>query len=242
MSRPRIALVAAMEREVAPLVGRWKARDREFQGRRFRFFEADGAVLVCGGIGTEPARRATEAVIALYQPAAVQSVGFAGALDRGLDVGSILLPRAVIDAKDGSRMDTGASGGDLVSCDSVAGLDQKRRLAKAFGARAVDMEAASVARGAQACNLPFRAVKVISDGADESLPPLERFIGKDGRFRTGGMVWFAVLRPWLWPLLLRFRRNSRKAAEELCRWLHQNLAEGPEGATAEALVAGGQKA
>ena len=230
-----------MEREVAPLVTGWKAREREFQGRRFRFYEADGAVLVCGGIGPEPARRATEAVIALYQPASVQSVGFAGALDRGMKVGSILLPRTVIDAKDGSRMDTGATGGDLVSSDSVAGADQKRQLAKAFGARAVDMEAASVGRGAEARNLPFRAVKVISDGADETLPPWERFIGPNGRFGIGRIVCFAVLRPWLWPLLIRLGRNSRKAAEELCRWLQQNLAESREDAIPEASVPGGER-
>ncbi len=52
-----------------------------YDGRSFVFFERDDMVVVCGGIGVEAARRAAEAVIALYHPALLQSVGFAGALD-----------------------------------------------------------------------------------------------------------------------------------------------------------------
>ena len=71
----------------------------------FVFFEQDEIVVVCGGIGAEPARRAAEAVIALYRPALVQSVGFAGALDATLRVGDIFCPAEVIDARDGSRVE-----------------------------------------------------------------------------------------------------------------------------------------
>src|SRR5439155_1080990 len=76
--------------EVWPLVKQWSASEREFDGRQFRFFENARAVLVCGGIGAEAARRATEAIIRLYQPVAVESVGFAGALDSRLEVGTVI--------------------------------------------------------------------------------------------------------------------------------------------------------
>ena len=85
-------MVAALEREVRLLVKRWRRIEREHEGRSFTFFESGQAVLVCGGIGAEAARRATEAVIALYQPELVLSVGFAGALDPGLKVGEIFSP------------------------------------------------------------------------------------------------------------------------------------------------------
>src|SRR6476620_6213753 len=49
------------------------------------------------GIGPEAARRATEAVIQLYAPIMVQSVGFAGALDSTLKAGTVLTPICVID-------------------------------------------------------------------------------------------------------------------------------------------------
>ena len=75
-----------------------------------------GVVLVCGGIGGESARRATEAVIALYQPDQCASVGLAGALDPKLKVGMIFSPRWVVDARDGSRTHTARGDGALVSC------------------------------------------------------------------------------------------------------------------------------
>src|ERR1700690_275637 len=111
----KVAIVAALEREVRALVKRWRMTEREDEGRRFRFFESGETVVVCGGIGAAAARRATEAVIALYQPVLVQSVGFAGALDPALKVGEVFSPSRVIDATDGSVIETGTGSGVLVS-------------------------------------------------------------------------------------------------------------------------------
>src|SRR5205814_10100395 len=87
--RRKIALVAAWEREVWPLVKQGRASEREFDGRQFRFFENARTVLVCGGIGAEAARRATEAIIRLSQPVAGESAGVAGALDSRLQGGTV---------------------------------------------------------------------------------------------------------------------------------------------------------
>src|SRR5579872_5655269 len=37
----RVAIVAALEREVRPLVKHWRVNEKEHEGRRFRFFEGD---------------------------------------------------------------------------------------------------------------------------------------------------------------------------------------------------------
>ena len=89
---PRLAIVAALEREVRPLVKSWRATEKEHDGRRFRFFENGDVVLVCGGIGAAAARRASEAVIAIFDPKIVCSAGFAGALDPKLKVGDVVRP------------------------------------------------------------------------------------------------------------------------------------------------------
>ena len=146
----KIAIVAALEREVRPLIKQWRPVERTYDGRNYKFFENERAVLVCGGIGQEAARRATEAIISLYAPVLVQSAGFAGALDSTLKVGTVLTPICVIDAKDGSRIEAGVGYWVLVSVDQPAGVKQKAKLAEAYWAHAVDMEAAAVARGAQA--------------------------------------------------------------------------------------------
>ena len=70
MSKCEIAIIAAMEREVRPLIRSWKVRTIEHGGRRYRLFENGDAVLICGGIGAEAARRATEAVIQEVQSGA----------------------------------------------------------------------------------------------------------------------------------------------------------------------------
>src|SRR5207302_11066756 len=86
----KIALVAALERDVWPLVKLFSASEREFDGRQFRFFENARAVVVCGGIVAEAARRATEAIIRLYQAVAVESVGFSRALHSARQVRTVL--------------------------------------------------------------------------------------------------------------------------------------------------------
>ena len=220
MSGPsRVAIVAALEREVAPFVQGWPVTRREHDRRWFKFYEKDNMVLVCGGMGTEAARRAAEAVIQLYQPALVISAGFAGGLDPRLAAGHTLTPRHVIDAGDGSRTDSGTGEGVLVTFDTVADAEQKARLGKAFGAHAVDMEAAAVARSAEAHGVKFVACKVVSDTSDSCLPPVRPFIGSDGRFHAVRFLFHIALRPWLWKCVLKLARDSTVAASKLCEAL-----------------------
>lgn len=215
----RIGIVAALEREVRPLIRTWRVREADHEGRRFRFFENGDAVLVCGGMGAVAARRAAEAMIATYQPGVIYSAGFAGALDPGLKVGEVIEPRRVVDASDGSSISLESGEGVLVTFGSVASPAQKAKLRNSFAAQAVDMEAAAVARAAQAQGVAFAAVKAISDDFEFDFPPLERFVDPDGRFKEGGFSAFAVLRPWLWPHVSQMARNSRKASSALCRRL-----------------------
>ncbi len=212
----RIAIIAAMEREVRPLIRSWKVRMIEHGGRRYRLFENGDAAVICGGIGAEVARRATEAVIREINPVRVISAGFAGALDGSLQVGRILEPRTVINAADGVRTEVGSGEGILVTCASVAGKEQKIRLGKVYGASAVDMEAAAVAQGAQARGVEFAALKAISDAADFRLPAMDRFVANDGSFHTVKFACHVALRPWLWGTTVALARNTSKASHALC--------------------------
>ena len=212
----RIAIIAAMEREVRPLIRSWKVRTVEYGGRRYRLFENGEAALVWGGMGMEAARRATEAVIREVNPVLVVSAGFAGALDGSLQVGQVLEPRTVINAADGVRTEIGSGEGILVSSTTVAGKEQKIRLGKAYGASAVDMEAAAVAQGARARGVEFAALKAISDDADFNLPEMDRFVGGGGSFRSVRFACHVALRPGLWRTTMALARNSSKASHALC--------------------------
>ncbi len=223
MSEKKIAIIAAMEREVSPLIRSWKVRAIEHGGRRYRLFENGEIALVCGGIGAEAARRATEAVIREVSPARVISVGFAGALDGSFEVGHVLEPRAVINAADGVRTEIGSGEGILVTSKTVADKEQKLRFRKAYGAIAVDMEAAAVAQGAQARGVEFAAFKAISDAADFSLPAIDRFVAHDGSFQSVRFAGHVALRPWLWGTTIALARNSAKASQALCSALASYL-------------------
>lgn len=216
MPRKKIAIIAAMEREIKPLVRGWSVRNIEHSGRRYRLFENGDAALVCGGIGATAARRATEVLIQEVNPSRVVSVGFAGALNSSLQVGCILWPRIVINAADGVRIDVGSGEGILITSTTVANKEQKVQLAKSYGASAVDMEGGAVAQGARARGIEFAALKVISDDADFSFPAIDCFVGDDGSFRSTSFVGYVAMRPWLWGTTLTLARNSSKASHALC--------------------------
>ena len=216
---PRLAIVAALEREVRPLVKTWRVSEQEHTGRRFRFFENGEVVLVCGGIGAAAARRAAEAAIVLFEPSIVCSAGFAGALDSHLKIGDVVRPRMVINAGDGSRAMIEGGEGVLVSFGSVASPDQKTKLRNSFSAQAVDMEGSAVADAAAARGKQFSVVKAISDDVNFEFPALERFVDADGRFSAGRFAWYTAIRPWLWPRVIHLGRNSNRASRALCMYL-----------------------
>jgi len=237
----KIAMVAALEREVGVFIKNSPRVQRVHEGRTFTFFERRDAVVVCGGIGLTAARRAAEAVIALYRPMLLQSVGFAGALDTNLCVGDLFSPSQVLDARDGSRTKLSGGEGTLVTFMAVAGAEQKAKLSQAYGARAVDMEAAAVATAAQAHGIPFGVVKVISDELDFEMPRMADFTDSEGRFLTTNFILFAALRPWLWSRIAVLARNSSQAAGVLAAYLESFGNELAAAAPTTALPSEGHK-
>lgn len=228
---PNIAIVAALEREVRPLVKNWRPTVVEHESRAFTFYESNYAVVVCGGIGGEAARRAAEAAIVKYSPKVLISAGIAGALVPELHVGETIFPALVIDSQDGSRHETAIKNAPVantplgrttvVSSPQIVGVTQKQQLAKSYGAQAVDMEGAAVARAAMTHKLAFLAIKSISDEFDFEMPETAQFV-RNGEFQEKRFALYVALRPWLWLRVLRLARNTRVASENLCAWLRES--------------------
>jgi adenosylhomocysteine nucleosidase len=225
MDTPKFGIVAALEREIEPLVRDWAGVERTHDGKTLKFFEKGDVVLVCGGIGPGPARRATEAMISLYRLHHLQSVGYAGALREGTKVGAVICPARVIDMNDGSSVTIDRGDGILLSASRVISAQEKSKLGSAYQANAVDMEAAAVAKGAHAKGIPFSAMKVISDDYAFNMPSTEMFVTPEGRFLSWRFALFALLRPWLWAAVVQLARNSRKATVNLCEAIEEELRE-----------------
>jgi adenosylhomocysteine nucleosidase len=224
----RIAIIAALEREIGPLVEGWTPKVLHSQGRDLISYRNSELIAIAGGIGRRQAEIAARAAVAEFQPQALISTGLGGAIIRSLKVGSIFIPNVIVDAATGTEYRCNASpgvvaGGILVSVPEIAGAESKQLLADRFHGLVVDMEAAAVARVAQEMKKGFFCVKAISDELDSRLPPMNRFVDEAGRFQTGKFLSWGAVRPQWWAATIRLAKDSRRAAHALCGWLDKNL-------------------
>ncbi|HEY6254091.1 MAG TPA: hypothetical protein VI685_29405 [Candidatus Angelobacter sp.] len=217
-----IAIIAALDRELAPLVREWKSVSFTHDGRSFRTFQAAERVAISAGIGCRAAQTATRAVVAQYRPQVLISAGLAGALIHSLRVGNVITPNVIVDAATGKEYRSETGGGILVTAPEIATSASKPELVEKFHALAVDMEAAAVAEIAEKAGISFRCVKAISDDAAFVMPPLKQFVDAEGKFQNGRFAAWAAVRPQWWPRIMALMRNSNRAAEALCQWLRQN--------------------
>jgi len=222
---PRIAIIAALPREIAALV-HGHAPDRELLRRGVHLYHLPGAIVVAAGMGAERATLAVQAALAAAPIQTLISAGLAGSCTPARRPGDLAEPGTIIDVKTGERFFAAAPREIvLVTADTIAGINEKYRLAATYDAGLVDMEAATVARLAAADGLRFRAIKAISDGHFFELPGLSRFTGRYGSFRTGAFALHVALRPQLWSRAAQLGRDSNRALAALTERLQQVLRE-----------------
>jgi len=167
------------------------------------------------------------------------STGFCGALDPALEpfdifVANQLLTRDLPTRDLPSRDRKGAvvSGfyecspiatsrkyktGRLLSMDRVVSTAAEKSELRQTGADAVEMEAAAVAARAKEWNLPFYAIRVVTDTAAESFPlDFNRMRDADGRFDRARIIANALRRPGVvFPELLKLNKRCKSAAKAL---------------------------
>lgn len=182
------------------------------------------------GIG---AARAEAGALRLLEHGATALVswGTAGGLDPSLATGAVVVPAAVI-AVDGDELQAHGpwrerligsvsaavpvSPGPLVEARTmVESRQQKRELYRATGAAAVDMESGAVARVAARRRVPWIAVRVILDHADETVPGVTTELTTPTGELDPGALRRVVVNPVQWPALLRLARAHRAARRSL---------------------------
>ena len=223
----RVAIIAAMPGELKPLVRSWPHSTRsgvEFWAQRD---EEEEWIAACAGAGLDAATRAFAAIEDGGPVDLLFSVGWAGALNTECKVGAAYNVAGAIDVRTGERFlcDAGAGKLWLATSPKVADEAEKRRLAATYGASLVDMEAVAVARLAAMRSIPFYCIKGVSDGFDEKLPDLNRFLAPNGQFQTARFALYALVRPLNWPALIRMGENSKKASQSIAESLLKLLEE-----------------
>src|SRR5690606_7003830 len=181
-SAPLVLAVAALDFEAAALrrhAGHGDAGD-DAAGRPLR-----RARVVQSGPGPERAAAAAAAGLG-SGAAALLSWGVAGGLVRGVEPGTVLVPRIVLTPGGASHpTDAGWRAAlvaalraefplreePLLSGDAVLETPAaKADAAAASGAIGVDTESAAIAGTASRARVPFAAIRVIVDAADDALP------------------------------------------------------------------------
>lgn len=222
----RIAIIAALPREIAALVRGTKA-DASLIKDGVWLYRLEGAVVVAAGMGAERAAIAVEAALSVGDVRVLISTGLAGGCAPGGVAGSVMEAGVVVDVRTGERFVSEVeSGVTLATSGTIASVHEKARLAESWGAALVDMEAATVARLALAKGMGFRAIKGVSDGYDFELGALAKFEGERGSFRTGAFAAYTAVRPWTWGKAMELGRGSAKALKGLDEVLRGVLLEG----------------
>ena len=186
------------------------------------------------GVGMAAAARATADVIALRQPEWVISAGFAGSLRPEIKRGHLLMPNSVIDTdhrtlginlqfdSDTLHKSPSLHVGRLLTVDSIV-RDPKHRidLAAQYDAIGVDMETWAVAETCRLEKVRFLSTRIVSDGANEKLPPqLEKLLDQPTTAaRLGAAAGAVFRRPSIVKEMWQLKKNALLATDRLARFL-----------------------
>lgn len=242
-----LGFVFAMPMEAAGVVDRLKkAKTIKAGGRIFHtgMFEGRSAAIVLSGVGGEKAVRATEVLLDVYRPKRLVSAGYGGALRKRLKRFAVCFPERVVRQADGRALDlTGpipryAEEPDrdtlgLLTTDFVAGTSsEKSDLAREYGTEIVDMETFYVAEICGRRRLPFLAVRIILDTADEEFPKDIRAIfksaGRGGVRLAGSVLGSFFRRPSTALDLYGLHQRALEATDRLAEHLARELRDDNE--------------
>ncbi len=188
---------------------------------------ADGGLVAITGMGRSAASTGARLLIDAGAEA-LASFGLAGGLDPVLAAGDILVPTEVV-TTEGTLFQTAADwrarfssavvvrAGRLVTAPrAISSIADKAELFRTSGAAAVDMESAAVAEVAQQHGLPFIAVRVIVDRADDVLPhAVTAAADAEGHLQIGRLIGALALAPTELAPLMRLARRYRAANRSL---------------------------
>jgi adenosylhomocysteine nucleosidase len=180
------------------------------------------AVLAANGAGTKRAAATVDALAGMFQPDAIVSTGFCGALDPELEIGELVIGTCVkaADRSYATRPFCGAGDharGVVASLGHVVRTAAEKRQLRAQGASVVEMEAAGVAARAEMLGVPLFCARAVTDLASEDMAnDFNAALRKDGQFATMRIFRHALSRPAVrFPELLRLRGNCIRAANTL---------------------------
>jgi nucleoside phosphorylase len=182
-----------------------------------RFAQVGGhrALLVANGAGPARAAAAVDATFRAFQPEAIVSTGFCGALAPELEIADIASATSV----EGMPVCVAAAphSGPFRSIAHVAQTAEEKRYLGENGAIAVEMEGAGIAVRAQSYHTPLYCIRAVTDLAGETLANnFNKALRSDGHFDTMLILRGTLRHPSVrLPELIRLRQRCVRAARVL---------------------------
>jgi adenosylhomocysteine nucleosidase len=207
-------------------------------------FKNRDTLLVQTGMGKERAENATRFILERYPVTAIISLGFAGALAPELRIGDVvvcsilhgapglgeekqrlepLAPDANLLSMASQGLGDGATRFCLGSGITVLQLDSSTQkmhgLSETFHAHIIDMESYWIARIASAQQIPFIAIRSISDNMQSSVQPFDQILASDGELLWKKAVLCFLLHPWYLLNVFTLYRNTWPAKRSLAAFI-----------------------
>ena len=227
-----VLIVAAMAIELEPVRQRLSDRRVEHGAFRVDLGELEGrrVALVESGPGQGNAVRALEVVSRVFRSSVVMSIGLAGSLANELAVGDIVIANRVLRFTNGdgdqpielltnqpADLPRRRHVGTLVTVErAVLREKEKRALAIASQAIAVEMETYAVAEWCIRQKKQLLSVRAISDAVDHTLPSVVgSLVGAHPFEQVGRVVGTALRQPSVVKQLWQLRSRALEAADRL---------------------------
>ena len=216
-----IAILGAVSEEIAGIKREINISDRVRLDKSeawFGKYQGRNIVLVRTGVGRKRAQNATQQVIDKFNPEVIISMGYAGALTEGLNVGDLFVASTILSPESDSNsfeMDDPKNLkwlelakktpppenvklkiGRLITVDMVVHTpDAKKELGNRFRAEAVEMETLQIALLARVNKIAFISIRGISDAVKHELIDCSSFLGSDGELSKLRAGWYVLTHP-----------------------------------------------
>ena len=190
-----IAILGAVTEEIAGIKREINISDRVRLDKSeawFGKYQGRNIVLVRTGVGRKRAQNATQQVIDKFNPEVIISMGYAGALTEGLNVGDLFVASTILSPESDStsfEMDDPKNLkwlelakntpppenvklkiGRLITVDMVVHTPKaKKELGSRFRAEAVEMESLEIALLTRVNKIAFISIRGISDAVNHEL-------------------------------------------------------------------------
>jgi adenosylhomocysteine nucleosidase len=242
-----LAITGAFGQEIVDL-RRQMAIEEVIARRDFRLYRGKlknkDTLLVQTGMGKERAENATQFILERYPVTAIISLGFAGALATELRIGDVVVC-STLHCQPGlgqeeQRLEPCAPDANLLSLASQGSGDRATRfclgcgvtvlqlnsstqkmqgLSENFHADIVDMESYWIARIASARQIPFIAIRSISDNMQSSVQPFDQILASDGELLWRKAVLCFLSHPRYLLNVFTLYRNTRRAKRNLAAFI-----------------------